>query len=202
MTALNKQALREAAEKATPGRVGDRIDGSCSIKYECHGYDGSLVLRTDHKNMEYGFIGDNGNADELFFRLCVPDVVLALLDELEAKDKSIGFLKDQLAQLANFNPDWDRLEAAIDSLREHMAKLSAAEKRIAEHNFENRLLANADRDIKALRQRIAELEAREVTLPAACADDEYFIDGVFQPLRYERDVERAIRAAGIGVKGE
>lgn len=38
----------------------------------------------------------------------------------------------QLAQLANFNPDWDRLEAATDSLREHMAKLSAAEKRIAE----------------------------------------------------------------------
>ncbi|EBU7576468.1 hypothetical protein DK674_16345 [Salmonella enterica subsp. enterica serovar Newport] len=38
--------------------------------------------------------------------------------------------------------------------------LEAAEKRIAEHNFENRLLANADRDIKALRQRIAELEAQ------------------------------------------
>lgn len=57
---------------------------------------------------------------------------LSLLDELEAKDKSIGFLKDQLAQLANFNHDWDMLEAATDSLREHMAKLSAAEKRIAE----------------------------------------------------------------------
>lgn len=79
----NKQALREAAEKATPGRVGDRIDGSGSIKYQCFGYAGSLVLQTDHKNMEYGFIGDNGDADELFFRLCVPDVVLALLDELE-----------------------------------------------------------------------------------------------------------------------
>ena len=90
MTALNKQALREAAEKATPGRIGDRIDGSGSIKYECHGYDGSLVLRTDHKNMEYGFIGDNGNADELFFRLCVPDVILALLDELEAAEKRIA----------------------------------------------------------------------------------------------------------------
>ncbi|MFZ5201915.1 hypothetical protein ACOY53_23615, partial [Enterobacter kobei] len=50
--------------------------------------------------------------------------LLALLDELEAKDKSISFLKDQLAQLANFNPDWDKLEAATDSLREHMAKLS------------------------------------------------------------------------------
>lgn len=53
-------------------------------------------------------------------------------------------------------------------------------------------------------KRIAELEARKLTvnLPAACADDEYFIDGVFQPLRYERDVERALRAAGIGVKDE
>lgn len=56
-------------------------------------------------------------------------------------------------------------------------------------------------ELEAAEKRIAELEGREVTLPAACADDEYFIDGVFQPLRYERDVERAIRAAGIGVKG-
>ncbi|EGQ5301946.1 hypothetical protein I4B37_004236 [Enterobacter hormaechei] len=56
----------------------------------------------------------------------------ALLDELESKDKSISFLKDQLAQLANFNPDWDKLEAATDSLREHMAELTAARKRIAE----------------------------------------------------------------------
>ncbi|MBT2029195.1 hypothetical protein [Enterobacter roggenkampii] len=88
--------------------------------------------------------------------------VLALLDELEAKDKSISFLKDQLAQLANFNPDWDKLEAATDSLREHMAELTAA------------------------RKRIAELEAREVKLPnphahliwiqAGHAPDDYWDD--------------------------
>ncbi|HHH4158323.1 TPA: hypothetical protein ACPZHF_003308 [Enterobacter cloacae subsp. cloacae] len=72
---------------------------------------------------------------------------VALLDELEAKDKSISFLKDQLAQLANFNPDWDKLEAATDSLREHMAELTAA------------------------RKRIAELEAREVTLPPKAPDN-------------------------------
>ncbi|WP_426758086.1 hypothetical protein [Enterobacter cloacae complex sp. 419I3] len=58
--------------------------------------------------------------------------LVVALDELEAKDKSISFLKDQLAQLANFNPDWDKLEAATDSLREHMAELTAARKRIAE----------------------------------------------------------------------
>ncbi|HED4223598.1 TPA: ead/Ea22-like family protein [Escherichia coli] len=93
MSKIDYQVLREAAEKATPGRVGDRIDGSGSIKYECHGYDGSLVLRTDHKNMEYGFIGDNSNADELFFRLCVPDVILALLASLEAAEKRIAELE-------------------------------------------------------------------------------------------------------------
>lgn len=85
-----------------------------------------------------------------------PEAVLALLDEMEAKDKSIGFLKDYLAQLANFNPDWDRLEAATDSLREHMAKLSAAEKRIAEQReYYEGVIADGSR-------RIAELDAREI----------------------------------------
>lgn len=94
MSNIDKRALREAAEKATPGRIGDRIDGSGSIKYQCFGNDGSLVLQTDHKNMEYGFIGGNSDADELFFRLCDPTTVLALLDELEAKDKQIADLKE------------------------------------------------------------------------------------------------------------
>lgn len=43
-------------------------------------------------------------------------------------------------------------------------ELEAKDKQIAEHNFENRLLANADRDIKALRQRIAELEGQLTSL--------------------------------------
>lgn len=53
------------------------------------------------------------------------------------------------------------IASAVESYTDELiAALEAAEKRIAEHNFENRLLANADRDIKALRLRIAELEAR------------------------------------------
>lgn len=140
MTALNKQALREAAEKATPGRVGDRIDGSGSIKYECHGYDGSLVLRTDHKNMEYGFIGDNGNADELFFRLCVPDAILALLDDLDSAEK-----------------------------------------------------------------RIAELEARTVTLPQYRNSPDMHTKQFYEAIGFNQGLDifiEALRAAGIGVKGE
>lgn len=85
-------------------------------------------------------------------------------------------------------------------------ELEAAEKRIAEHNFENRLLANADRDIKALRQRIAELEAGTVVV-------KQFDD--FQIVHYggsedyakgyidcQNNYNKALAAAGIGVKGE
>ena len=122
MSNIDKQALREAAEKATPGRIGDRIDGSGSIKYQCFGNDGSLVLQTDHKNMEYGFIGENSEADELFFRMCDPATMLALLDELEAKDKQIDDLK---ATAAHSNAGWNEAH-------EQEARAEAAEKRIAE----------------------------------------------------------------------
>ncbi|ECC7507222.1 ead/Ea22-like family protein [Salmonella enterica] len=145
MTALNKQALREAAQE-------------------------EIMLRS---------VSDTSDAwqDE-----SSPEAVLALLDELEAKDKRIE-------------------EEICRANREHHRGFMMACNHLKEHANVHYADA-AEMEIAALRQRIAELEAREVNLPAACADDEYFIDGVFQALRYERDVERAIRAAGIGVKGE
>lgn len=80
-------------------------------------------------------------------------------------------------------------------LRQHIANMGH---RIAE--LDQRLIEYAGIATREAR-RVAELEARTVNLPAACADDEYFIDGVFQALRYERDIERAVIAAGIKVKG-
>ncbi|HFK5622995.1 TPA: ead/Ea22-like family protein [Enterobacter cloacae] len=120
-----------------------------------------------------------------FNEALTPAAVLALLDELEAKDKSISFLKDQLAQLANFNPDWDKLEAATYSLREHMAELTAA------------------------RKRIAELEAREVKLPKPISvlHRRDFMDSHRSIYAYpEAEVNAALADAGINVaaagKGE
>lgn len=55
----------------------------------------------------------------------------ALLAELEASKKSNAFLKEQLAKLANFNPDWDMLEACRESWREVAAALKEAEARLA-----------------------------------------------------------------------
>jgi tetrahydromethanopterin S-methyltransferase subunit G len=57
------------------------------------------------------------------------DMDKARIHELEEK---VEFLKGELDQLANFNPDWDRLQAAQASLREYMQQLNTANKRIEE----------------------------------------------------------------------
>jgi hypothetical protein len=174
MTALNKQALRSKSRSASAGEwikeSGDGWEAICSAEDQANG---NFIIAH--------FEGPDARANREFSQAANPATVLALLDDLEAKDKSIGFLKDHLAQLANFNPDWDRLEAATDSLREHMAKLSAAEK------------------------RIAELEARTVTLPPKeydnGTDSQIDINAGFANRMWQKCYD-AIRAAGIGVKGD
>ncbi|WP_433670385.1 ead/Ea22-like family protein [Klebsiella michiganensis] len=148
------QSLKAAAEKATPGRIGDRIDGSGSIKYECFGYDGSLVLRTDHKNMEYGFIGDNALADEEFFRACVPDAILALVEALEKAQRA------NAAQDDHINQQQDRIEQLEEGARQINSWRLLAKQNIAEREKD---IA----ELEAARQRIAELESRTVTAAAA-----------------------------------
>jgi len=115
--------LKAAAQKATPGRIGDRIDGSGSIKYQCVGYDGSLVLQVDHKNMEYGFIGDNADADEEFFRACVPDAILALTEALEAAEKVSASRLEAIDRAHKmFQRERDRAEAAEKRIAELEAR--------------------------------------------------------------------------------
>lgn len=53
-------------------------------------------------------------------RVDLVDDIERLTTEVTGKDEKIAFLKGELDQLANFNPDWDQLQAARDSLREHM----------------------------------------------------------------------------------
>lgn len=105
---------------------------------------------------------------------CVDLVLASDYRELEAK---CAALRDDMRQVRKQLADAGRLIADLDKYLIEYAGIATREAR-----------------------RVAELEARTVNLPAACADDEYFIDGVFQALRYERDIERAIIAAGIKVK--
>ena len=109
------QSLKAAAEKATPGRIGDRIDGSGSIKYRCFGNDGSLVLQADHKNMEYGFIGPNGEADELFFRECKPENILALVEALEKAQTERDEFRNRLKLERSILDDADKRIAELEA---------------------------------------------------------------------------------------
>ncbi|HCK7280656.1 TPA: ead/Ea22-like family protein [Enterobacter roggenkampii] len=130
MSNIDKRSLREAAERA--GQNDWEYVYTSDLSAPGRGYitvGGAEAIYC--LNKAAGGVKQSENVLR-YIAAASPETMLALLDELEAKDKSIDFLKEQLAQLANFNPDWDKLEAATDSLREHIAKLSSAEKRIAE----------------------------------------------------------------------
>ncbi|MEA8858638.1 ead/Ea22-like family protein [Citrobacter freundii] len=188
MTALNKHAeLRKLAEKAT------------------HGEWWSDVVETDG---EYGDGEDRASGYHSYAVYVGSESLLDMTNSTaacihEEWDHDYHMAWDETAKrnaefIAAANP------SAVLAL---LDELEAAEKRIAEHNFENRLLDNADRDIKALRQRIAELEAREVELPKLKMLSDYLAE-VTQREREDilvgvkLEFHRMLTAAGIGVKGE
>ncbi len=105
--------------------------------------------------------------------------VLVVFAELEASKKSNAFLKEQLAKLANFNPDWDMLEACRESwrevaaaLKEAEARLAAKDKRIAE--FENaptiKHMRSVEESLIRATDMVSELEAKLAT-PVRLTDE-------------------------------
>lgn len=208
---MNKQLeeLRAAALAATPGRVGDRIDGSGSIKYECVGYDGSVVLRTDHKNMEYGFVGDNSDADELFFRRCVPDVILSALAELEKSQQRSERLDAMLTEsVEELKAAEQTLEREREKSRRVMSENQQQAQRIAELE---RYVKDRDAENEGLAMTVGKLRSKLATpvrLPE-CWD----VSGQVNPPRIvqvqfeqqnrtRNQCAEAIRAAGFKVEGD
>ncbi|ELQ9312372.1 hypothetical protein R3D73_005429 [Serratia marcescens] len=203
--------LKAASMAATPGRIGDRIDGSGSIKYECTGYDGSLVLRTNHKDMEYGFVGDNADADELFFRLCVPDVVLELLAELE-------FEKQNNAGIAGMVEDYEtKMEAKDKRIAELGGVCSDASQVFKEIgtelgcNPDNESIMMAIDELKATQmtgplkdvlKRNIELEAK-LSTPVRLPDVLFIkVSGSAVPVMHAERVKERIQRAGFTVEGD
>ncbi|MCK2589395.1 ead/Ea22-like family protein [Escherichia coli] len=97
MNKIDYQALREAAEKATCGvwsleYVEERFDaGDALIHREVVGY--LPICRIEGAHPESGFDEDfqmEQQANAEFIAAASPATVLALLDELEAKDKRIA----------------------------------------------------------------------------------------------------------------
>lgn len=116
-----------------------------------------------------------------------------LLAERDADKERIEFFKEQLSQLANFNPDWDKLEI----LREHMAALTAAQKRIAELEA---LTAEQDKRLVSYAAIAAKnAEARTVSVKLPDRHDEMFwsYTGDFKDEKYYTAVVTALDEAGI-----
>lgn len=141
-------------------------------------------------------------------RLYSQEYVSALLAELEASKKSNAFLKEQLAKLANFNPDWDMLEACRESWREVAAALKEAEARLAAKDkrieeLEVLLYRNIKRAKKLGEQldtpvQLQNCDFESVAIMAHWCTDE-------QLKAWVKGVEHAkkqIRAAGFKVKGD
>nr|WP_318605501.1 ead/Ea22-like family protein [Enterobacter hormaechei] len=94
MSNIDKQALREIAEKATSGKWerGDGNGNGGELLVYCDDALGSAVCEM---TSEYNAIPKYQRINNLnFIAAANPATVLALLDELEAKDKQIANLKE------------------------------------------------------------------------------------------------------------
>ncbi|WAZ61296.1 ead/Ea22-like family protein [Enterobacter hormaechei] len=127
MSNIDKRALREAAEKATKGQWAVEFDDE--------------VYSTDGVNNEQiaMVLSENEVRDAAFIAAANPATVLALLDELEAKDRRI---EEEIAR-AN---------------REHHRGFMMACGHLKEHSNVHYADA-AEMEIAALRNRINELES-------------------------------------------
>ncbi|MDW3573813.1 ead/Ea22-like family protein [Enterobacter asburiae] len=129
MSNIDKQALREAAEKATPG------DWKYST-FDCAITDDTSSLAI--VRMHGGHINDEQSAlNGAFIAASNPATVLALLDELEAKDKRIA---EQVEIIAN-QEKW--IKAVEETMITATDRAEAAEKRITELSVSHSNLRDA-----------------------------------------------------------
>lgn len=191
MTAHNKQALREAAEKATGAH--DRL----SVMPADDIFDISL-----HEGTQLDADITDLNA---FNEAANHATVLALLDELEAAEKRIAEQSAIVTAAEKLVRCKGRYHGELNYRA--LAKLfgvTAPDLPPLEH--ENVHYADAaEMEISGLRQRIVELEARKVCVPRI-SNDEFWLSFnnriVFREETYRSAVIKSIEAAGIGVKGE
>ncbi|AEJ13020.1 MULTISPECIES: ead/Ea22-like family protein [Pseudomonas] len=147
---IDKEKLKALAEAATPGRHYDRLESAGGgIKYECTGDDGSLVLKVDHKNNEFGFVGDRGEADEAFFLACSPATILALLAEIE-------HLQDLVAEWRRSSPVLPSRACAaiIDQLKAENEDYKSGQERYEQ------IIEDLKAEYEALRKALGEISGQ------------------------------------------
>ncbi|ECQ5051300.1 ead/Ea22-like family protein [Salmonella enterica] len=210
---IDKQALREAAEKATRGPwemereniwFTDEDGYTKHLAYVQQGDD--VDDKQDHYNTA-------------FIAAANPATMLALLDEnLQLQREKDATEAVALALRDDMRQAREQLEAAEKRIADGSKRIAELEKghqeaakqinswrRLAKQNIAER--GKDISELEAARQRIAELEARAVNLPKRSVDEVMHLSG------FSRDYAEGwcagndnamheIRAAGIKVKGE
>ncbi|ECM1813718.1 ead/Ea22-like family protein [Salmonella enterica subsp. enterica serovar Newport] len=206
---IDKQALREVAEKATPGpwKVFSDIDTKTFSIHTPRDKRCENVIKWGGFDCQ-----PNAEANAEFIAAFNPKVALALLDEniqLQREKDAIEAvalalrddMRDAREQLAAAEQERENWRISFDNERYRADKLAAA------LNAEREKLVMANRSLitqhiraSSAESRIAELEARTVTLPDR--KSEIFWPGdayEFDSLGYVIAVKSAIHAAGIQI---
>ncbi|EAN1667256.1 ead/Ea22-like family protein [Salmonella enterica] len=211
MSNIDKQALREryspkpapechicGAEMTIQRMSASRITYGCmGATYDdkgCHYAEGRSIA-DDHYEQSRVTVVDVSDPD-----------VLALLDELEAAKQDSARWFKAFEKAVSIGARYEERIEQLEKGHQEAAKQINSWRRLAKQNIAER--GKDISELEAARQRIAELEAREVTLPqrlqpGADGYDDWYVhsedDGEY--LKAD-DVIEAIRAAGIKVKGE
>lgn len=167
MSNIDKRALRVAAEKATKGQWAVEFDD------EIYATDG-----VNHEQIAMVF-SENEARDAAFIAAANPATVLALLDEMEAADNTVAQLNNEICNLLPgvqyMDPPDGGSVTPIEQVR--------------------RMVVDYREQMEAAEKRIAELEARTVTLP----DEPFYPDGDIDcPLAVNLvDIKTACDEAGV-----
>ncbi|HIF2402045.1 TPA: ead/Ea22-like family protein [Salmonella enterica] len=190
---IDKQALREVAERATKGpwtlfsdidtktfSIHTPRDKRCENVIKWGGFD----------------CQPNAEANAEFIAAFNPKVVLALLDELEAAESQNGYLREQ-------RDEWER--KAISNFEECVEMAARIEELEAQRKLAFTASNRWSDKFREAERRIAELEARTVNLPKLSVGEVMHMSG------FSRDYAEGwcagndnaiheIRTAGIKVK--
>ncbi|HFW4208434.1 TPA: ead/Ea22-like family protein [Salmonella enterica subsp. enterica serovar Reading] len=192
---IDKQALREVAEKATKGpwKVFSDIDTKTFSIHTPRDKRCENVIKWGGFDCQ-----PNAEANAEFIAAFNPKVVLALLDELEAAESQNGYLREQ-------RDEWER--KAISNFEECVEMAARIEELEAQRKLAFTASNRWSDKFREAERRIAELEARTVNLPKLSVGE------VMHMSEFSRDYAEGwcagndnaiheIRAAGIKVKGE
>ncbi|EIS7589747.1 ead/Ea22-like family protein [Salmonella enterica subsp. enterica serovar Muenchen] len=217
---MDKRALREVAEKATPGtwrRTSSLFNGITVTPFSLCGEEVTLAHTVEKRDAE--FIAAANPATMLALldeniqlqreKDATEAVALALRDDMRQAREQLEATEKRIAEQREYYEgviaDGSKRIAELENGHQEAAKQINSWRRLAKQNIAER--GKDISELEAARQRIAELEARAVNLPKRSVGEVMHLSG------FSRDYAEGwcagndnamheIRAAGIKVKGE